>query len=50
MTNDTTNIPDKPSLDGIEARWMQRWEADATYRFDRDASREGGASPDSERQ
>ena len=41
MTNDTTNIPDKPSLDGIEARWMQRWEADATYRFDRDASREG---------
>ena len=36
-----TNIPDKPSLDGIEARWMQRWEADATYRFDRDASREG---------
>ena len=35
-----TNIPDKPSLDGIEARWMQRWEADATYRFDRDASRE----------
>ena len=36
-----TTIPDKPSLDGIEARWMQRWEADATYRFDRDASREG---------
>jgi valyl-tRNA synthetase len=36
-----TNIPDKPSLDGIEARWMQRWEADDTYRFDRDASREG---------
>jgi valyl-tRNA synthetase len=35
-----TNIPDKPSLDGIEARWMQRWEADATYRFDRSAGRE----------
>ncbi len=35
-----TNIPDKPSLDGIEARWMQRWEADGTYRFDRTASRE----------
>ena len=31
-----SNIPDKPSLDGIEARWMQRWEADGTYRFDRD--------------
>ncbi|MGZ4765905.1 MAG: valine--tRNA ligase, partial [Ilumatobacteraceae bacterium] len=35
-----TNIPDKPSLDGIEARWMQRWEADGTYRFDRTAGRE----------
>ncbi|MDO8362358.1 MAG: class I tRNA ligase family protein, partial [Actinomycetota bacterium] len=34
-----TNIPDKPSLDGIETRWMQRWEADATYRFDRTAAR-----------
>jgi valyl-tRNA synthetase len=28
-------IPDKPSLDGLEARWSQRWEADATYAFDR---------------
>ena len=37
----TTNIPDKPSLDGIETRWMQRWEADATYRFDRTVGREG---------
>src|SRR6187397_3020747 len=34
-----TKVPDKPSLDGIEARWMQRWEADGTYRFDRNASR-----------
>jgi valyl-tRNA synthetase len=35
-----TNIPDKPSLDGIEARWMQRWEAEGTYRFDRTANRD----------
>jgi valyl-tRNA synthetase len=35
-----TSIPDKPSLDGLEARWMQRWEADGTYRFDRTASRD----------
>ena len=35
-----SNIPDKPSLDGIEARWMQRWEADGTYRFDRSATRD----------
>ncbi|HUC32914.1 MAG TPA: class I tRNA ligase family protein, partial [Ilumatobacteraceae bacterium] len=34
------NIPDQPSLDGIEARWMQRWEADGAYRFDRNASRD----------
>jgi len=40
MSNNT-NIPDKPSLDGIETRWMQRWEADATYRFDREVPREG---------
>jgi len=41
MAHDTTNTPDKPSLDGIETRWMQRWEADATYRFDRTVGREG---------
>jgi valyl-tRNA synthetase len=34
------NIPEKPSLDGIETRWMQQWEADGTYRFDRSASRD----------
>ncbi len=35
-----TTVPDKPSVDGIEARWIQRWEADAAYRFDRTASRD----------
>src|SRR3954467_316562 len=35
-----TKIPDKPSLDGLEARWMQRGEAGGTYRFDRTASRD----------
>ena len=34
------NIPDKPSLDGIEARWTQRWEDEGTYRFDRTATRD----------
>ena len=34
------NIPDKPSLDGIETRWMQQWEADGTYRFDRSVGRD----------
>ena len=32
-------IPDKPTLDGIEQRWIERWEADGVYRFDRSRSR-----------
>jgi valyl-tRNA synthetase len=34
------NVPDKPTLDGIEERWIERWEADGTYRFDRTKARE----------
>ncbi|MBA3288519.1 MAG: valine--tRNA ligase, partial [Acidimicrobiia bacterium] len=26
-------VPDAPTLDGIEARWAERWEADQIYRF-----------------
>jgi valyl-tRNA synthetase len=33
-------LPDKPTLDGIEARWAQAWEEQATYRFDRSKTRE----------
>ena len=32
-------VPDKPSLDGLEGRWAQRWEADQVYRFDRSRPR-----------
>ena len=32
-------IPDRPTLDGIEARWSERWETDGIYRFDRTADR-----------
>ena len=28
-------VPDRPSLEGLEAAWGERWEAQATYRFDR---------------
>ncbi len=28
-------IPDKPTLDGLEARWSAVWEERGTYRFDR---------------
>ncbi|MFY9231967.1 MAG: valine--tRNA ligase [Candidatus Nanopelagicales bacterium] len=33
-------LPDKPTLDGIEARWAQVWEDDGTYRFDRSKTRD----------
>jgi valyl-tRNA synthetase len=33
-------LPDKPTLDGIEARWAQVWEEQGTYRFDRTKVRE----------
>ena len=32
-------VPEKPGLDGLEARWSERWDADATYRFDRSKAR-----------
>ncbi len=34
-----TTIPEKPTLDGLEAKWRQRWEVDGTYRFDRTKTR-----------
>ena len=34
-----TTVPEKPSLDGIEQRWMAQWAADRAYQFDRTASR-----------
>ncbi len=32
-------VPEKPTLEGLEAKWAARWEADGTYRFDRTKSR-----------
>ena len=34
------NVPEKPSLDGIEQKWSARWETDRTYRFDRSKRRD----------
>ena len=28
------HLPEKPALEGLEAKWTPRWEADAVYRFD----------------
>ena len=33
-------IPDKPTLDGIEARWSEVWDREGTYRFDAGRSRD----------
>ena len=33
-------VPEKPSLDGLEARLSEAWEASQLYRFDRAASRD----------
>ena len=39
LSGDMANIPDRPTLDGIEERWAGKWEADGTYRFDTSAQR-----------
>src|SRR5439155_14604117 len=33
------NPPARPTLDGIEARWVQVWDDQGTYRFDRSRPR-----------
>jgi valyl-tRNA synthetase len=35
-----TQLPEKPTIDGLEAKWRARWEADGTYRFDRTKARD----------
>jgi valyl-tRNA synthetase len=34
------NLPEKPALEGLEAKWIPRWEADRVYAFDRSKTRE----------
>jgi valyl-tRNA synthetase len=34
-----SGIPEKPGLEGLEATWAARWDADGTYTFDRSAPR-----------
>jgi valyl-tRNA synthetase len=33
-------VPEKPSLDGLESKWSEWWERMGTYRFDRSKERE----------
>ncbi|WP_167041841.1 valine--tRNA ligase [Salinibacterium sp. ZJ454] len=34
----SSQIPDKPALEGLESKWGASWETQGTYRFDRDAA------------
>ena len=34
------SMPEKPSLDGLEAKWNEWWQASGTYRFDRSKTRD----------
>jgi valyl-tRNA synthetase len=33
-------VPERPTLDGLEEKWSEAWERDGCYRFDRSAPRE----------
>ena len=35
-----TQLPEKPTIEGLEAKWRARWETDGTYRFDRTKTRD----------
>ncbi|HET7303602.1 MAG TPA: valine--tRNA ligase [Segeticoccus sp.] len=37
----TSSIPAKPSVDGLEDKWMQVWREQGTYRFDRERALSG---------
>jgi valyl-tRNA synthetase len=34
-----SRVPDKPTIDGLEALWTERWQRGGTYRFDRSQRR-----------
>src|SRR5687767_5375560 len=36
----TITLPEKPALEGLEQKWNARWEAEGTYRFDEQRTRE----------
>src|SRR5271166_4479788 len=39
-TRDRPAVPERPSLEGLEAKWSAVWEREGVYRFDRAAPRE----------
>ena len=39
-----TSVPERPTLDGLEEKWGQVWQAEGTYRFDRERALAGPRS------
>jgi valyl-tRNA synthetase len=37
---ESARVPERPALEGLEAKWSAAWEQEGTYRFDRAAPRE----------
>jgi valyl-tRNA synthetase len=46
LTPTHRSVPEKPTVDGLEARWMAHWDKEHIYRFNRDATRESVYSID----
>src|SRR5262245_9123634 len=38
--NHPVRVPEKPALEGLEPKWLQRWEDTGVYRFDRSRPRD----------
>src|SRR5450631_2577109 len=46
LTPTHREVPDKPTVDGLEERWMTVWDKERIYRFNPDATRENVYSID----
>ena len=42
-TTPSGSVPDRPALEGLEAKWAPQWEQHGTYRFDRAAASAAGS-------
>ena len=42
----SSRLPEKPTIDGIEQKWVDAWERDGIYHFDRTRDRDGVYSID----
>jgi valyl-tRNA synthetase len=45
-TSPLRNVPEKPTVDGLESKWSQQWQDHGTYHFDRSSTRDNVFSVD----